>query len=259
MTIGKHITTFAGLPVKKVRATMDPPDDPGGYAWRLTTNYDGGSSRFKKRFDALVNADWVGQVTAIVVGDWGDANDDGPPLDRFDRGGRPVDRTAGAVPRRDDRRGERDLLDPPDRRDAAARRLPAAGGAAGARRRGPGDQPGCSTSRCGSWRSRPAGCRSRWSAAIGESDLPALAHLELWLGTDNYGGDVTVEDLSADPVRRARCPRLTYLGLRDAEIADQVADALAGAPVVARLSTLDLSLGHARPTSARPRCWPASR
>jgi hypothetical protein len=34
MTIGKHITTFAGLPVKKFTATMDPPDNPSGCAWR---------------------------------------------------------------------------------------------------------------------------------------------------------------------------------------------------------------------------------
>jgi hypothetical protein len=77
---------------------------------------------------------------------------------------------------------------------------------------------------------------------IGESDLPALRHLELWLGTDNYGGDADVDDL-ATIMSGARLPALEYLGLRDAEIADEVAAALAGAPVVARLKALDLSLG----------------
>jgi hypothetical protein len=85
--------------------------------------------------------------------------------------------------------------------------------------------------------------------AVGDCDLPALTHLELWLGTDNYGGDATVEDLR--PILAGtRFPRLTTLGLRDAEIADQVAAALASAPVVARLEVLDLSLGLLSDTGA---------
>ena len=77
---------------------------------------------------------------------------------------------------------------------------------------------------------------------VGECDLPALEHLELWLGTDSYGGNATVDDLAAI-LAGTRLPALRYLGLRDAELADEVAAAVAGAPVVARLSTLDLSLG----------------
>jgi len=77
---------------------------------------------------------------------------------------------------------------------------------------------------------------------VGECDLPQLRHLELWLGTDAYLGDSTVDDLGTILSGR-RLPVLSYLGLRDAEIADQVAAALAGAPVLARIETLDLSLG----------------
>lgn len=72
--------------------------------------------------------------------------------------------------------------------------------------------------------------------------LPALEYLELWLGTSNYGGDATIDDLR--PILTGDLfPRLTYLGLRDSEIADAVAVALADAPVLRRLHTLDLSLG----------------
>jgi hypothetical protein len=78
--------------------------------------------------------------------------------------------------------------------------------------------------------------------AVGESDLPALSHLELWLGTDTYGGDANVEDLT--PILSgANTPALTYLGLRNAEIIDLLAAAVAAAPVVARVRTLDLSMG----------------
>jgi hypothetical protein len=78
-------------------------------------------------------------------------------------------------------------------------------------------------------------------AAIG-ADLPALEHLELWLGTPDYGGDTTVADL--EPLLSGtRFPRLHYLGLRDSEIADQIAIAIAQAPILERIRVLDLSLG----------------
>ncbi|MFI2436731.1 STM4015 family protein [Streptomyces sp. NPDC018693] len=77
---------------------------------------------------------------------------------------------------------------------------------------------------------------------IGASDLPALEHLDLWLGTPDYGGDSEAADL--EPVLSgARLPSLRHLGLRNSEMQDAVAAALASAPVVARLEVLDLSLG----------------
>src|SRR5207247_2047896 len=41
--------------------------------------------------------------------------------------------------------------------------------------------------------------------AVGESDLPALEHLELWLGTSEYGADTTPADL-AGVLRGERLP-----------------------------------------------------
>ncbi|MES5819876.1 STM4015 family protein [Streptomyces sp. RG80] len=77
---------------------------------------------------------------------------------------------------------------------------------------------------------------------IGASDLPALEHLDLWLGTPDYGGDSEAADL--EPILSgARLPRLRHLALRNSEIQDAVAAAVASAPVVARLEVLDLSMG----------------
>ncbi len=73
--------------------------------------------------------------------------------------------------------------------------------------------------------------------------LPQLEHLELWLGTDDYGGDATVEDL-APILAGTLFPKLTYLGLRDSIIADSVATAVATAPVMQQIKVLDLSLGN---------------
>lgn len=74
------------------------------------------------------------------------------------------------------------------------------------------------------------------------SRLPRLEHLELWLGDSGYGWDGTVDDLR--PLFAGKqFPALKYLGLRNSEIADDLALALAGAPVLGMIETLDLSLG----------------
>jgi hypothetical protein len=77
---------------------------------------------------------------------------------------------------------------------------------------------------------------------VAAARLPELEHLELWLGTPDYGGDATVDDLK--PILAGHLfPKLRYLGLRDSELADEVAAAVAQAPVLGRLKELDLSLG----------------
>ncbi|MEU2665795.1 STM4015 family protein [Micromonospora sp. NBC_01740] len=78
--------------------------------------------------------------------------------------------------------------------------------------------------------------------AVLDSDLPALTDLELWLGTSDYGGDTQVVDL-APLLAGERFPQLRRLGLCNSEIADDLARALASAPVVSRLRRLDLSMG----------------
>ncbi|MBH0776047.1 STM4015 family protein [Nocardia bovistercoris] len=77
---------------------------------------------------------------------------------------------------------------------------------------------------------------------IAASDFPALTHLDLWLGTSEYGGDSEVEDL-AGILSGARLPALEHLALRNSENQDAVCAALASAPVVARLKSLDVSMG----------------
>lgn len=72
--------------------------------------------------------------------------------------------------------------------------------------------------------------------------LPALEHLELWLGDDNYGWDGTVEDLWP-LLEPERFPRLRHLGLRDSMIANEVAATIAESRILDQIETLDLSLG----------------
>ncbi|MER5895027.1 STM4015 family protein [Streptomyces sp. NPDC001876] len=78
--------------------------------------------------------------------------------------------------------------------------------------------------------------------AVGASELPALERLEFWFGAAWYGGDATVEDMR--PVLSGGAfPRLRHLGLQNSEIQDEIAAAVASAPVVAQLESLSLAMG----------------
>lgn len=77
---------------------------------------------------------------------------------------------------------------------------------------------------------------------IGRADLPALEHLEVWLGTPEYGGDARAEDL-APILDGARFPRLTTLALRNCAWADVLAAAVVKSALLKRISVLDLSMG----------------
>ncbi|WP_280400573.1 STM4015 family protein [Nocardia carnea] len=84
---------------------------------------------------------------------------------------------------------------------------------------------------------------------IAACDFPALTHLDLWLGTPHYLGDATIADL-APILTGDRLPGLKYLALRNSDIQDDICAALATAPVVARLDTLDVSMGVLTDTGA---------
>jgi hypothetical protein len=77
---------------------------------------------------------------------------------------------------------------------------------------------------------------------VNTAKLPNLQKLELWLGDGNYGFDSTIEDLK--PILSGKLfPKLTWLGLMDSEIQDDIAIAVAEAPVLNQLKELDLSMG----------------
>lgn len=79
-------------------------------------------------------------------------------------------------------------------------------------------------------------------AQIFAGNLPALEHLELWLGSDYYGGDSSVDDLR--PLLSGNLFRkLTYLGLCNSKYSDDIAQAIVQAPIIERIQVLDLSLG----------------
>lgn len=84
---------------------------------------------------------------------------------------------------------------------------------------------------------------------VGAASLPALEHLELWIGEDAYGRTTGVEELAA-LLAPGAWPALRSLALRNAEIADDIAALVASAEIAERLDVLDLSLGTLSDTGA---------
>ncbi|WP_028546460.1 STM4015 family protein [Paenibacillus taiwanensis] len=78
--------------------------------------------------------------------------------------------------------------------------------------------------------------------SINEGSFNNLKKLELYLGVEEYGFDATLEDV-LQLIEPGKFPQLTYLGLKDSEIQDEIAIAVANAPIVDQLHTLDLSMG----------------
>lgn len=84
---------------------------------------------------------------------------------------------------------------------------------------------------------------------IKDSVFPELEHLEIWLGSGEREGNCTIADvrplLTDNPF-----PRLKYLGLRNSEIANDIAKEIATVPLLDSLEFLDLSGGILRDDGA---------
>jgi hypothetical protein len=252
MTLNERVTEFAGLPVVEFEletlAGTAALADPASVAWRLSSDHDGGRDLFTQRLGALLEQPWAGQVRALVVGEWGQSYDTSFPVDEFVAAAATLTGlTALFVGEMTFDENEISWIQSADLTPLLA----AYPGLRTLRARG-GDGLMLQAGRYPRLRElafEAGGLSAATVTGVAESEFPDLTHLELWLGTDAYGGDATVETL-APILSGARLPALTYLGLRDAEIVDDVAAALAGAAVVGRLETLDLSLGMLSDTGA---------
>jgi hypothetical protein len=81
--------------------------------------------------------------------------------------------------------------------------------------------------------------------SILDADLPNLYHLELLLGTDQYGGNFSVTDFDQllGSEESGIFPSLQYLGLRNNYIVDSFCKAVAESAILSRIRVLDLSNG----------------
>ncbi|ALF54111.1 hypothetical protein ACX27_16700 [Nostoc piscinale CENA21] len=85
------------------------------------------------------------------------------------------------------------------------------------------------------------GLRHQVINQICELELPALEYLELWLGSEGYGGTSSINDLM--PILSGVFPKLKYLGLRNSEYSDDIALVIVDSPILENLVELDFSMG----------------
>ncbi|GAB3214104.1 STM4015 family protein [Marinactinospora thermotolerans] len=255
MDIYDKITEFGGLPVVDLPPDGPLPEavaDPGAVAWRLDVDpWDDRYPKFPLHFARFLEVVDTTRVTALVIGTWGEGYED-----------------SGSVPR--------DLLVEHAARFPALRALffgeftmelteiswieqtdvtPLLAAFPGLRElvvRGSTSLEFPAT-RHGELRSlvfQTGGLPAEVVRGVLGSDLPALEHLEMWFGSEYYGGSSTVADLAplldAEPF-----PRLSRLGLRNAEWTDELVARLADAAVTGRVPDLDLSLGTLTDTGGR--------
>ncbi|RAY10881.1 leucine-rich repeat domain-containing protein [Actinomadura craniellae] len=243
MSLSEHCAEFAGLRVVDFTDETPGPDLPpaASVAWRIRVGWNESTSRYLEKFERFLERVDVSRVSALIIGYCGG----GYELDK------PVARLAAAADRFPDLRAlfvgeilaeeaEISWIMQTDVTPLLAafpllERFEVRGGSEL-------ELSPVKSTALRVLRMETGGLPREVVRAVGESDLPNLEHLELWLGVAEYGGDATVADL-APILAGERLPSLRYLGLEDSEIQDEIATAVAGAPVVARLETLSLPMG----------------
>ena len=85
------------------------------------------------------------------------------------------------------------------------------------------------------------GMNSEVLTDVVNSELPYLEHLELWLGTDEYGCNIEAPHLRQ--LLDREFPRLKFLGLKNYHKQDELAQNLLGAKALKNVESLDLSMG----------------
>ncbi|MDI6102144.1 STM4015 family protein [Actinoplanes sp. NEAU-A12] len=247
MAIHEYLTTFAGLPVVAFDEEQQTVD-PAGAAWRIDMEFEAAAGDLEAALERLLEQTAPAGPAALVIGEWGSAYEDGFPFDLLVRNAPRLtglralfigDLTGEQCEISWIKQGD---ITPVLEAFPALERLCVRGS----------DGLELTPVRHESLRElvlQSGGLPATVVRAVAACDLPRLTHLELWLGVDEYGGDARADDLA--PILAGRSlPALTHLGLRNAEIAEEVAAAVAAAPVVARLTALDLSLGVLSDTGA---------
>jgi hypothetical protein len=252
-----HRDEFAGLPVVQFhpvdeddetdRETTEPlAADP--VAWRVATEFDG--MPFAEVFEQFLSRVDTSRLTALVIGYW-DASYDTGAVD-------PVEVLAKAADRLPSLRAlflgditpeeqeiswiEHSDITPLFTAFPHLERLEVRGGGGQGLHDDMLRMDAVQSDVLKVLRFESGGLPANVVRAVASSELPNLERLELWLGVRDYGGDATVADL-APILSGERLPALRHLGLRNSAFQDEIAAAVAGAPVVAGLESLDLSLG----------------
>ncbi|WP_063729112.1 STM4015 family protein [Streptomyces sp. RTd22] len=248
MSYAEHLTELHGLPVEDF--PLPDEDDPqlpeaGTVAWRIS--YDPYSEEsgeiFEERFERFLTTVDSCRVRALIIGQWGETYDKDA--------GVIVDLLVAAKDRLTSLEavfiGDLETEEAEISWIEQADLTPVLDAYPGLRELGARGNAGLRLSavkhqNLRRLRFETGGLGGHVVRGVAESDLPALEYLEMWFGVEAYGGSATVSDL-APLLSGGRFPALRHLGLQNSEIQDEIAAAVASAPVVAQLASLDLSMG----------------
>ncbi|SEK57443.1 STM4015 family protein [Streptacidiphilus jiangxiensis] len=241
----RHLTEFHGLPVFDFpsASAAETLPEPGGVAWRLRYDWDDESEQFEQIWQRFLGAVRTEDVRALVVGAWEEEMFEdtlGPVLQRVvDARDRFPALRAFFLADVESEENEISWIQQVDLAPllTAYPQLAELGARGGHRVFTPVDHGALRSLRLES-----GGLAREVVRGITGSKLPALESLELWLGVEEYGGDTTVADL-APLLDGGAFPALRHLGLQDSELQDEIAAAVATAPVVPSLTSLSLSMG----------------
>ncbi|WP_165220088.1 STM4015 family protein [Aquisphaera insulae] len=254
MTIGEHVETFEGLPVHD----FDPDEginDPEGMAYRLSVEYDAAEqgATMTGTLAAFLEDPAAARVEAMVIGPWEEvydsSNSSAPIVEALVASAETLVALRaiflGDITYEESEMSWIGQSDVTPLFDAYPR-------LESFRVRG-GTGLVIGSLKHVNLRSlavETGGLDASILRGILSSDLPRLEHLELWLGTEEYGRTVTVEDLG--PILRGEVfPALRYLGLRNCQNVDEIAVSVAEAPILDRIKVLDLSLGDLTDAGAK--------
>jgi hypothetical protein len=247
---GLYRGDYAGLPIERLRPPGAPMPAADQTAWRISVNAHNAKETFEEHFARFLDTVDTEVVKAIIIGGWGEAYEEDstvpvrllaessarfPALRSLFFGAMSSEECEISWIRQSD-------VTPLLEAFPSLERFEVRGGS------GLEFRPIRHES-LKILRFETGGLPAAVARGVGDSDFPALEYLELWLGTEDYGGDTTVADL--EPILSGeRLPALRHLGLQDSEIQDEVAAAVASAPVVARLESLAQSMGVLTDTGA---------
>jgi len=250
----KHLLKFAGKPVEDYHAGQSKIK-PGSKVYRIRSEYRWGEveNTFLINFQSFLKQRDVGKATALVIGGWDGATDGGLPTAAVEqlvgvRDRLPKLKTLffGDITYQEYeiswlRQGDVSSLFSayPNLEEIAFRG-------------GIGLHLGkVQHKRLQKLTIQAGGLPANLFRQVLEADLPALTHLELWLGRLDYGGNVTLEDLR--PLLDGKCfTKMRSLGLRNRDRLAEIVVDVAKSPVVRRLDVLDLSMGSLNDEEAAP-------
>jgi len=244
MTISDNLSTFHGFDVVDF-ANGEPPADPARTAVRLRLEYEGEFEEFADLWAEFMGSPGVEETQALVIGNWANVDDVSAPSDQAVA---LIVSDAERLPKLralffGDITSEENEISWIQQSDVSAfwgafPNLEVFGV-----RGGNGLQLGAIRhARLKALTVEAGGLPRTVVREIGDADLPELEHLEIWFGTPDYGGDSEPDDL-APILDGSRFPKLVSLALRNCEWADQLAAAVAQAPILDRIRQLDLSMG----------------